>query len=341
MIRLCKEIMLRVLLVVIVSAMLVSTVSCNNAVDNGDDNANTLEDAFGELDQEDEDYDSKDDFEILEDDKTVGNFATLTASVPEGFVDFEKLYISDDEKATWYDALVKLISNQEKMCVDKERDFIDFLPPRPDEPSIPYSSSMGLYDLNFDGVPELVVNTGGGSSGASHLCMYDIFTGREIASLGGGGGTFGIYYDIENKCFKHVGRYDLRGGAYASSHYITEVVYDAEKDEYSQNNLFYAFYEYKDSRMRDDNSFGDGPMVEIADVDFKVNGEGEYCQIYYYLLSSFYEKNSLVPHTNLGLHYLGLNDVYNMDDSDLVRAQKITTVLLSDNEQKFIRFSSK
>ena len=249
------------------------------------------------------------------------------------------IYVSDSEKEEWYDAIVKLISNQEEPYGTPADGIIGYEAPRPDEPSIACGLDMGLFDITGDGVPELLLNLGGGSAGNDYFYVYDIFTGDIVGQIDGGGEkAWSIYYDIENNKYLPIGRYDWRSGDSGSMHYITTIVYNAERQTYHEKGLFYSAYEYDKKLLVDENGKQGGVEISIADVDFKVNGEPEFFQEYHYELTDFYQEHSLVPHTGLKLYYW--SDVSDDDDSYQERAEKMAQMLLFGSGQKFVKINN-
>ena len=249
------------------------------------------------------------------------------------------IYVSDSEKEEWYNAIVKLISNQEKPYGTPADGIIGYEAPRPDEPSIACGLDMGLFDITGDGVPELLLNLGGGSAGNDYFYIYDIFSGKHIGILGGGGDkAWNIYYDIQNDRYIPIGRYDLRSGDSGSSHHISTIQYSEEDQLYYGKTLFYSSYEYdKIITEGEDGKIG-SIELDIEDVYFMVNGEPIGFQSYHYELTDFYQEHSLVPHTGLMLYYW--SDVSDDDDSYQERAEKMAQMLLFGSGQKFVKINN-
>ena len=154
-------------------------------------------------------------------------------------VEYQEVYVYDAVKAEWYAPLVKLLSNQEEAYGNPQDGIIDYVPPRPDDPSIAAGCDMGLFDVNLDGVPELLLDLGGGSAGNDYFYVYDIFTGERIGTINGSGSeAWAVYYDIENNKYITIGRYDWRSGDSGSSHFVKTIIFDENAQEYCEKSLF-------------------------------------------------------------------------------------------------------
>ena len=262
----------------------------------------------------------------------------VTADTPDKNTALSDIYVLREEKETWYSAIVKLISNQDVPYGNPEEGIIGYKPPRANEPSIAAGYSMGLFDVDIDGVPELLLDLGGGSSGNNFFNIYDIFSGKLIGNMSGGGqNVWAMYYDIENDCYMPVGRYDLRSGDSGSMHYIDTLAYDAETQMYYGKTLFYSAYEYdKKYDLTEDGKMTNVELV-IEDVEFKSElSVGEYSG-YHNDVTAFYQTHSLVPYTGLKLYRW--DDVSEDDESDKVRAEKMAAMLLYGSGQEFVKIS--
>ena len=249
------------------------------------------------------------------------------------------IYVSDSEKEEWYNAIVKLISNQEEPYGTPADGIIGYEAPRPDDPSIASGLDMGVFDVTSDGIPELLLNMGGGSAGNDFFYVYDIFTGKIVGQIDGGGEkAWAIYYDIENNMYLPIGRYDWRSGDSGSMHFLTTIAFDEDECTYYEKGLFYSSLEYDKIRIEDEEGKFAGIELEIDEVIFRVNGEPYDFQGYHYRLTDFYQQHSLVPHTGLMLYYW--SDVSDDDDSYQERAEKMAQMLLYGSGQKFVKINN-
>ncbi len=261
---------------------------------------------------------------------------TVRPNISEEYSPYEVgIYVKDSEKEAWYNAIVKLISNQQ-VPYGEHGEIMGYEAPRPDEPSIACGLDMGLFDVTGDGVPELLLNMGGGSAGNDYFYVYDIFTGNIVGQIDGGGEkAWAIYYDIENNEYLPIGRYDWRSGDSGSMHYITTIAYYEEEQSYCEKGLFYSAYEYDKKQLEDENGNPVGIELDIEKVVFKVEGKPCGFQEYHYKLTDFFQNHSLIPDTGLRLFYW--SDVSEKDDSNQERAEKMAKMLLYGSGQQFVK----
>ncbi len=240
--------------------------------------------------------------------------------------EYKSIYVSDEEKAAWFAPIVKLISNQEELIEDEYGRGLGYEAPRPNEPSISYGWSIGLFDVTMDGVPEVIVNCGGGSSGCVFLEVYDIFSGQEIGNMDSNGkdGCWGIYYNLETGKYFPLGSYSWNSGWDTELRYITTISYNEELQGYNESCLFYARYFYEDSDYA------------VAHISCSVNGEDVIEPNYQYRMTRFYQENCLLPQT--GIKMYSWSSVSDSDDSYQERAEKMARMLLYGSGQQFVRF---
>lgn len=264
---------------------------------------------------------------------------TTTPPVPvnltvewEGYRNF-----TDEEKEELYASLVRLLSNEEQPVVDYDDGaIVGYAPPRPDEPSIANGFELGLFDLTLDGFPELIVNLGGGSAGNSFYYVYDIMSGEKLGDMRGGAATGKcIYLNLESGEYEIIERYTFRNGATGMDHQIGKVMFNEETKEIYTKSLFFVSYEYDMIFETDENGNDAGIDLEIAEVDFYVDGEYASHEEYLYYLNYFEETHSLVPHTRANL--VGWSDVAEYTEDIQTKAEKMARALVYENDQKFVK----
>lgn len=78
--------------------------------------------------------------------------------------------------------------------------------------------ALALFDVNVDGVPELLECEAGGSAGNVDFYAYDLLTGELFAEFSGGifagdhNGAWCIYYDSVEDTYVPIGLYTTRSG---------------------------------------------------------------------------------------------------------------------------------
>ncbi len=135
-------------------------------------------------------------------------------------------YVSDEEKATWREPLLRLFENElprfmgEKSLGDSSAETTD-----PDTPRIERGYYAGLLDIDTDGVPELIIDLGGGSAGNACYNVYDLYTGEELGSMDGGyGDAWCTYLNAENGRLETIGRFTWRLGFSQRSTFVRRAV---------------------------------------------------------------------------------------------------------------------
>ncbi len=127
-------------------------------------------------------------------------------------------FISDGEKAAWREPLLRLLSNE----VDKWYDISDETIETGSGPVIRRGWYVGLYDVNLDGVPELLMDMGGGSAGNALYVVYDLYTGYEYEDYldGNYDGGWSVYLNTETGAYENIGRFAWRMGYQGRNRYV-------------------------------------------------------------------------------------------------------------------------
>lgn len=109
-------------------------------------------------------------------------------------------FISDEEKEAWRPYLIQRMSYI--------KGYTDHLVPK-GQYAIDACQLYALFDLNLDGVPELLSgfsNFGSGFAPVHPYCFltaYDLYTGAEVASLNFFiSNNTSVYYDVDRGCYK-------------------------------------------------------------------------------------------------------------------------------------------
>ena len=251
-------------------------------------------------------------------------------------INYADLLIADSDKQEWYEPLVKLISNQEKSYGNPADGIIGYMPPRPDEPSIAEGYRMGLFDVNIDGTPELLVDLGGGSAGNSYYYIYDIISGEHIGTINGGGiDGWCMYYNTTEEQFVPIGRCSWRSGDACDMHFTTAIGFSGETEMLEEKPLFYLEYEYDKTKIQGESGQEAGYDMQIAEVIFAVNGSQCNHDEYYSAYDEFLMANILIPDTGLKLYRW--SDVSKEGDSLEEKAAKMAETLLYCSGQKFVK----
>lgn len=103
--------------------------------------------------------------------------------------------------------------------------------------------ALALFDVNVDGVPELLECEAGGSAGNVDFYAYDLLTGELFAEFSGGifagdhNGAWCIYYDSVEDTYVPIGLYTTRSG---HEEYIKTIstLFLTDEGKYTEQNLF-------------------------------------------------------------------------------------------------------
>ena len=194
----------------------------------------------------------------------------------------------------------------------------------------PYA--LALFDLNCDGTPELISAEAGGSSGGVLYAAYDIKTGELVSEFTGGifhgdqSDAWCVYYHVESGECKNIGRFTTSGGSDILNSQISELVYDADNDKYSQNSLFSIDYEIEEEIKDDGTIVEKGTSAKHFFGNESVSA-AEYNDQYDLFVSSYIR----IPETGMKLiKWADVEDKGNNDKS----AENMVDALLASG-QKF------
>ena len=131
--------------------------------------------------------------------------------------------------------------------------------------------AVALFDLNYDGVPEIIEVEASGSSGGVNYIAYDMSDGNVVATFGGGvfhsehSDVWCVYLDTDTDCFRTIENSTTRGGSTVLRRHISKLVFDEDLNTYTDKSLFYIKYDIEEDVV-------DGELVES-----KVTANHYYC----------------------------------------------------------------
>lgn len=249
------------------------------------------------------------------------------------------LYVDEAQKQTWEEPIARLLANVE-IPYGEGGEILGVAPLDPDSPSVPLNYGCGLLDINLDGTPELLVHPDGcfGSSGCATYFAYDIHTGRRVGVIDDGVGTdtWCLYYSTEEKAFRLVGQYWLRGGWAARDRYLSFLEYDSESEEFLNSVYLHTFHaiDLERDELGDPDSTDDVDIIVVeeiySDMAYMINGEKSYLDEYYDAYDRFVASHIRIPETALQL--IGWDDVSEDEDSYEEKAKKMAKALVSTDQ---------
>ncbi len=235
----------------------------------------------------------------------------------------EKIYFATEkETEKWREPLEKLLSNEKAaVCNDDVRDYIiGYEAPNPELPSIADGYACALFDINLDGVPELLVDLGGGSAGNSCYEVYDIYTGENICDLDGAQDAYiCAYYYSETREVKNISRFSWRGGWDTQLYFTTFFT----PGTYEENAYLYSRYSMDMVNDR----------IECTGAEFEIYGKPSTSEDYIKEEKDFAENCIRIKETELCCIYWW--EVTGDEDTPDIRGKKMAEALLSSG-QKFI-----
>lgn len=240
----------------------------------------------------------------------------------------EKIHFAGEKEAEkWREPLEKLLSNVDATIYSDDAigAIIGHKPPNPEYPSIADGCACALYDLNLDGVPELLVDLGGGSAGNSYYQVYDIYTGENLYSIDGAqSGSLCVYYDTERKGIVNVNKFSWRSG-WSGKMCFTNI-FAGESEEWSK--CLFASYSMDMVEISEGNY-----DIVCTGARFELDGESIDTERYLFEIDNF-EKNYIrIKETELS--YIYWWDVAEDEDTPDVKGEKMAEALLSSG-QKFV-----
>ncbi len=231
-------------------------------------------------------------------------------------------FISDSEKETWRPYLVKLLENVRQNLGDPSS------APFPDKPSVDDCVSFGLFDINFDGIPELIGDTVGGTAGNRAYIVYDLKTGETPYNFTSDFyGSWAYYYNVLTGKLEAAGLFQYRYGWEGAGGHLMKITYNEKNKSYNAYSVIYAEYELHTKE--------DFQEIDYMTVKFTVNNNknADFWD-YYSVLGEFNENCIRIKETALVdffWHDFGDSDANGKSD-----AEKMADALISSS-QKFIK----
>ena len=197
--------------------------------------------------------------EILSAEQTVG---TIAPSDDGGGADYTVIngikfsFVPDEEKSGWIPYIAALISN---MRLPGEGEVYWEGEPAldPDAPTMAHCHNFGLFDVNFDGIPELLAEPIGssGSNGYSMYCVYDIYSGAFLGEIHGrGNGSIATYYSHTEEIMLTVAFSSCRGGYFSRNEFISTIEFNGYGECMEKEWLSYHLEIYNEPLENGDHS---------------------------------------------------------------------------------------
>ncbi len=183
-------------------------------------------------------------------------------------------FVSEEEMQSWREPIARFCREHDPANYGEDAWITDTL-----------GFSLSLLDMDLDGVPEILVNHGGGSSGNVLYQVYDLYTGEYLSSLGGGiDCDLCVYYDTETGALRHIQQYPIRFGWESTTYRVSAVALSHEDCESSlftvKSTLIDPFSEDWYTRL-----------------DYRVNDEVVSGEDFYSSYQSFFRTNVRIPET--------------------------------------------
>lgn len=197
-----------------------------------------------------------------------------------------------------------------------------------DSPTIIPGIRYGLLDVNFDAVPELIVEPYGytGSSGTATYSVFDVKSGKNVGVIHSGQDDWCVYLDITTNSLVTMGDYMTRCGWSEQSYNCDIIEFDEKQGVCLTRSLMGSYHSFIGSA-------DDLYVNEQWSSVYYINGERSGVESYLFNAQEMRENYIRIPETMLILilddHY------YDLDISAEEHAKYIVDELFS-TEQKFI-----
>lgn len=191
--------------------------------------------------------------------------------------------------------------------------------------------AVALFDVNFDGVAEIIEAEADGSSGGVNYLAYDLKSGDKLCEFTGGvfhsehSDAWCVYYNVEDSTFHAIENSTTRGGSANLSRHISELVYDADTSQYIGKSLFYISYAIEE----DINDEGNLYEKEVA-IEHYCCGENVSVSEYNYQYDLFVASYVRLPETGMKLiRWVDVQD----DEDEIQTIANMVDALLNSNQE--------
>ena len=194
-----------------------------------------------------------------------------------------------------------------------------------DSPTVIPGISYGLFDVNLDGIPELLVEPYGysGSSGNTVYAFFDIYSGKNVGVIQSGQDDWCVYLDTSDNSLVILGEYVTRSGWSEQSFYLDALEFDEDKNTCYNRSILFS-YHYCINR-----SF-DGKELEKWSSTYYIDGQNVGAEEYLFSYSATRQNYIRIPETELKIifddHY------YDSDISVEEHTEFIVDALLSTGQ---------
>ncbi len=237
----------------------------------------------------------------------------------------EVVFLSQREKQKWIEPLVERLSTMKPMAGERS------LPGETDD-RIDYGLAVGLFDMDLDGTPELMMYVGGGSSGISNVNVYDLYTGEYLGMVDGG---WSVYWDTERGTPEVLSRCSLRWGTAGWSFYVDRAVMTQADGQRTVTSEEWLSVHYTLEQIRLPSEDGELLFEDVCTgATFRVDGEEVHLDQFPTAYYAFADGRLRLPETDLTFHWW--SHVCDGEEDAEARARKMAEALVS-SEQQFVK----
>ncbi len=230
-------------------------------------------------------------------------------------------FVPEETKQTWVASIAEMLetSLEANAAWEQEGGY-----PYPSDSDIPSSIYCCLFDVNLDGVAELLLFPRGysGSSGSATYFVFDIETHAQVGEIYGGfDGEWCVYYSTRMERPDPIGQYWWRFGWDRRSRYVATIVQNPETQQYE--NAQYLKVSLAVEELLED---GGDPTAY-----YYIRHEQVSMDAYYNAYDAFLTDYVRIPETALVL--FRWNEVSEETDSIEEKARKMAQALTSSGQE--------